>query len=255
MKEEIKVKVVVCLKQVPDTESFIKISPDQKKIDETGLTFIVNPFDEFALEEAIKMKEAGLAQSVSAVSMGPERAKEALRTAIALGIEDVRLYKTTETMDGLATAKILAEKIKTMNADLILMGKEAIDDGNMQVGPMLGELLDIPCITLVIKLQVQGNKVIAEREGENGPEVFETSTPCIITCQKGLNELRYPSIRGKMTAKSKVIPEEAVTCESGAVTISSISYPKARSGGRIVGEGAAAVPKLVQALHDEAKVI
>jgi electron transfer flavoprotein beta subunit len=250
------VKVLVCLKQVPDTEANIRIDSNSKGIDESGIKFVVNPYDEFAIEEGLKLKEAGLASSVIAIALGPDRAKEALKTAVAMGVDDVVLLKTENSLaDGLVTAKVLAIKIKDLGADLVLMGKEAIDDGNMQVGPMLSELLNFPCITVVTKLDVADNIVKAEREIEGGTEVLQTSTPCIITCQKGLNEPRFPSIRGVMMAKKKQVEEEPVTLENAKAVISELSYPPARGDSKIVGEGVDAVPELVRLLREEAKVI
>lgn len=249
-------KIAVCLKQVPDTEANIKIASDQKTIDESAIKFIVNPYDEYAIEEALKLKESQGAEAVIAISLGPDRAKDALRTAVAMGVDDVVLLKTSaNSSDALSTAKILAAKIKELGADMILLGKEAIDDGNMQVGPMLSELLNIPCITVVTKLEVNGNSVKAEREIEGGVEVLETTMPCIITCQKGLNEPRFPSIRGVMMAKKKQILEETVELEDAKLVVSSLTYPQARSEGKVVGEGAEAVSELIRLLREEAKVI
>jgi len=250
------VKIVVCLKQVPDTEAAIKIGGDQKSIDESSIKFIMNPYDEFAVEEALKIKESSGAESITAITLGPDRAKEALKTALAMGVDQVLHLKTAaDSMDGLATAKLLASTIQELGFDLILMGKEAIDDGNGQVGPMLSELLSVPCMTVVTKLTLDGNKVTAEREADGSIEVLEASLPAIITCQKGLNEPRYPSIRGVMMAKKKPIPEKAVEVSGNGLQIESLSYPPARPEGKIVGEGADAVPELVRLLHEEAKVI
>ena len=248
-------KIIVCLKQVPDTEASIKIGADQTSIAEESIKFVMNPYDEFAVEEAIKMKEAGKAESITAISIGPDRAKEALKSALAMGVDEALLLKTdNKGIDSLAVAKALSQKIKEIGFDFILMGKEAIDDGNSQTGPMLAELLDIPCITTVTKLDVS-DKVVAEREVEGGVQVLETSLPCIITCQKGLNEPRYPSIRGVMMAKKKQIPEENIESGDSVVNVISFTYPPARSGGKLVGEGVDAVPELVRLLREEAKVI
>jgi len=250
------VKIAVCLKQVPDTEANIKIASDQKSIDESGIKFIVNPYDEYAIEEALKLKESQVAESVIAITIGPDRAKDALRTAVAMGVDDVVLLKiSADSSNTLSTAKILAAKIKETGAEMVLLGKEAIDDGSMQVGPMLSELLNIPCITVVTKLEVDGTSVKAEREIEGGAELLETTIPCIITCQKGLNEPRFPSIRGVMMAKKKQISEEAVELDDAKLTVSALSYPQARSGSKVVGEGAEAVPELIRLLREEAKVI
>ncbi|HPG38272.1 MAG TPA: electron transfer flavoprotein subunit beta/FixA family protein [bacterium] len=249
-------KIIVCVKQVPDTEANIKIGADNKSIVEAGIKFIINPFDEFAIEEAIKIKEAGKAESVIAIGWGPERSQEVLRTAVAMGVDDVVLLKTDAvSIDSYTAAKILAAKIKTMSYDLILTGKETIDDGNMQIGPMLGELLNIPCVTLVTKLDVDGANLSAKREIEGGYEVVETACPAIVTCQKGLNEPRYPSIRGVMLAKKKVVAVEPAAAEADQITVTTMAYPAARSGGKVVGQGAEAVPALVKLLHEEARVL
>ncbi len=249
-------KILACIKQVPDTEANIKIGSDEKSIAEAGIKFIVNPFCEFALEESIKIKEAGKAENVTAISWGPERVKEALRTAVAMGVDDVlHLKYDAYSIDGFAAAKLLAEKIKTLDYDLILMGKETIDDGNMVLGPMLGELLGIPCVTVVTKLDVEDGSVTAEREIEGGTEVVQVSLPCIVTCQKGLNEPRYPSIRGVMMAKKKQIAEEAVSVDDDIIKIDTMSYPPARQDGKVVGEGPEAAGELVRLLREEAKVI
>ncbi len=249
-------KIAVCLKQVPDTEANIKIASNQKSIDESGIKFIVNPYDEFAIEEALKLKESRGAESVIAITLGPERAKDVLRTAVAMGVDDAILLKTAaDSDDALSTAKVLAAKIQEIGAEMIILGKEAIDDGSMQVGPMLSELLNIPCITVVTKLDVNGANIVAEREIDGGSEVLETTLPCIITCQKGLNEPRFPSIRGVMMAKKKQIPEETVEIDNAKLAVSSLAYPQSRSDGKIVGEGVEAVAELIRLLREEAKVI
>lgn len=248
--------ILVLIKQVPDTEASIKLGGDQKSIAETGIKFIINPYDEFAIEEALRIKEARGGGSIKVMSLGPERAKEALRTAIAMGADDAMLLKSDGALvDGLAIARVLASQIKAGAFDLVLMGKEAIDDGNMQVGPMLAELLAVPCVTVVTRLTVEDGRIVAEREGDSGLEVLAAPLPCVVTCQKGLNEPRYPSIRGVMLAKKKEIAEQAVAPDGSRISVLSLTPPAARTGGKIVGEGAAAVPELVSLLHNDAKVI
>ncbi len=248
--------ILVLIKQVPDTEATIKTGADSKTIAEAGIKFIINPYDEYALEEALRIKEARGAGHIKVIALGAERAKGALRGAAELGVDEVLLLKSDAvSLDGLAVARCLAETLRNQSFDLILMGKEAIDDGNMQVGPMLAELLDIPCLNVITKLTVSGEEIVAEREGDSGVEVLQTQLPAIVTCQKGLNEPRYPSIRGKMAAMKMVIAEQAVTLADDRVAVTAMQTPPARSGGKIVGEGAAAVPELVKLLHSESKVI
>lgn len=249
-------KILVLIKQVPDTEALIKPAADGKSIAETGIKYIINPYDEYALEEALRIKEANPGTTVRAVTLGPARCVEALRGAAALGADEVLLLRT-ESMpaDGLVTARALADALTGDSPDLILTGKEAIDDGNMQVGPMVAELLGLPCLTVVTRLTLSGGSLSAECETDAGTMVFQALLPALVTCQKGLNEPRYPSIRGKMAAMKMAIPEQPATLESGRLQITSLSLPPARSGGKMVGEGGAAVPELVRLLHDEARVL
>lgn len=248
-------RIIVCAKEVPDTEAYIRIGEDQKSINESNVTFIMNPYDEFAVEEALKIKD-GNGASTMAICIGSERANEVLRTAMAMGIDDaIRIKNGEMILDGLTIAKALASVLRVMEFDLLLLGKEAVDDGNMQVGPMLGELLDVPCVTVVTKLSVENDKVIAEREVEGGTEIIESSLPCIITAQKGLNEPRYPSLRGKMMAKKKIIDEREVSMEKQNIELLSMQYPPSRGEAKVVGEGVEAVPELVRLLREEAKVI
>ncbi len=249
-------KIVVCMKQVPDTEANIKIGSDQKSVVESGMTFIVNPFDEFAIEEALKKRQDGAAESIAVIAMGPERTKDALRSALELEVDEVlHLLTEEDCLDGLAVARVLSEQIKNRDYGLILMGKEAIDDGNMQVGPMIGELLGVPCITLATQIDVDGDKVTVKRTTDSGIEILECPLPCIVTCEKGLNEPRYPSIRGKMKAKKKEVPQQAVPLGTPRVEKMSLAYPQAREGGRVIGEGPGAVAELVRVLKEEAQVI
>jgi electron transfer flavoprotein beta subunit len=250
------VKILVFLKQVPDTEAAIKIGADQKSVAEAGLKFIINPYDEYALEEALRIKEAQPGSVVKAITLGPQRCVEALRAAAAMGADEVLLLQTANSgIDSLAAARAMAAALQGQSFDLILMGKESIDDGNMQTGPMLAELLDLPCITVVTKLTLAGSSLTAECEGDEGVSVFETALPAIITCQKGINEPRYPSIRGKMTAMKMAIPEQPALAIDEQIHITGLAHPPARSGGKVVGEGAAAVPELVRLLHSEAKAL
>lgn len=248
-------KVAVCVREVPDTETYIKIDASQKNIVESGVTFVMNPYDEYAVEEALKLQESADAETV-VICPGTERAEEVLRSAIAMGVQSaIRVNVSEPVWDGLATAKLLAETLKTTDFDLLILGKEVIDDGTQHLGPMLGELLDMPCISLITKLEVADGKVTAERETGEGVEVIEASTPCILTAQKGLNEPRYPSLRGKMTAKKAVIDVREGAAGEVRLEITGMEYPPARGEAKLVGEGVEAVPELVRLLREEAKVI
>ena len=247
--------VVVCIKDVPDTETYIKIGADQKSINEGGVIFILNPYDEYAVEEALKIQEAQGGE-VTALCVGSERADEILRSAVAMGVQKAaRVATDAPSADSLTTAKMMTAALKDMEYELILLGKETIDDGSMAVGPMLGELLGIPCITLATKVDVADGKVVIERELESGTEVIEASLPCVITAQKGLNEPRYPSLRGKMMAKKAVIDVKEVSVDAPQVEIVSMQNPPARGEAKVVGEGVEAVPELIRLLKEEAQAI
>ena len=248
-------KIIACIKEVPDTEASIQIGADKKTNNETHITYIMNPYDEYAVEAALKIQESNGGES-TAITMGGERANEALRYAVSMGVNNaIRLKSDKKIDDAFVMAKALSEALSEMEYDLILLGKETIDDGSHQLGPMIGEFLGCPCITSVTKLDVTDKKVSAERETAGGIEVFEADLPCIITAQKGLNEPRYPSLRGKMIAKKAVIDERDVTVEPARTEIISLSAPPARGESKVVGDGVEAVPELIRLLREEAKVI
>lgn len=247
--------ILVCIKQVPDTETRIKIGSDKKSIDPTDVNWILNPYDEYAVEEALRIKEKQGNTTVTVISVGPERNTAALRNALAMGADEAVLVKTDQVLDSLATAKALAAAIKEMPYDLILAGKQGVDDDNLQVGPMVAELLNIPCVTFVSELKLENGKATVKREVEGGMELVEAALPALFTAEKGLNEPRYPALRGIMMAKKKTIQEKQITIDSPKIQIVNIEYPPTRKGGKIVGQGVDAVPELVRLLREEAKAI
>lgn len=248
-------KIIVCVKRVPDSESRIAKTKDDLAVDTQGVKFVLNPYDEYAVEEALKLKEAAGDGSVTVMTLGGEESKETLRTALAMGVDQAVLLKGRPSVDGLGTAEKLAEAIKGREYDLVLFGKQAIDDDNLQVPAMVAELLDLPCATVVTELQVDGGAVTATREIEGGHEIVEFELPGLIAAQKGLNEPRYPSLKGIMQAKKKPLEEVDVGDAESRLEVIEVMYPPVRSAGQIVGEGADAVPELVRKLRDEAKVI
>jgi electron transfer flavoprotein beta subunit len=250
------VKIAVCIKRVPDTETKVRIGASGVAIDEAGVKFILNPYDEYAVEEALQRKEKAGAGEVVVISLGAEAAQETMRTALAMGCDRGVLLKADAIpADGLAVAKALAAELKDGGYDLVLFGKMAVDDYNHQVGIMVAELLGLPAVTAAVKLEIEGGKVVAERETEGGVEVLECALPAVITCDKGLNTPRYPALKGIMAAKKK--PIEAKPAALGAVrlAVSALALPPERKAGRIVGEGPDAVPELVRVLRQEAKVL
>ena len=248
-------KIIVCIKRVPDTEARIKIGSDGASIDNAGVKFVISPYDEFAMETALRIKEAKGAGEVIAISLGEAQSAEQLRSALAMGADRAILLKGQPTIDGSATAKALAEEIKTHSPDLVLCGMKAVDNDQQQVGVMLAEYLGMPAVSVVAELEVEENKVVAHREIEGGVEVVEVPTPAVITTTKGKHEPRYPSLKGIMAAKKKPLEEKDAQVPAARLKIRSLSAPAERAAGKIVGNGADAVPELVRLLKEEAKVL
>ena len=249
-------KIVVCLKQVPDSETRVRIAPDGRGIDPAGVTLGVNPYDEFAIEEALKQRDAAGAGEVIILALGSAGVATAIRTALAMGADrGVLLKADTSQADGRAVSEALAAQIRELAPDLILCGKQAIDDDGAQVGPRIADLLGMAGVSVVTKLEIAGGKARVEREIEGGIEVCECSLPAVITTQKGLNEPRYPSLKGIMSAKKKEISEHDVTLAASGLMTLSLSLPPARSAARIVGTGKEAIPELIRVLREEARVL
>jgi len=254
-------KILVCLKQTFDTEA--KITLSNGKIDRKGVSMIVNPYDEYAVEEALKIVEKDGGQ-VTVVSVGDQQAQDALRQALAMGANDAVLVDVGDKeLDEYSTATILAKAISGMEYDLVLGGFRAIDDGSAQVSGRVAEILNIPVVNVVTKLEVADGKATATREIEGGNEVIEVSLPAIITAQKGLNEPRYPSMKGIMKAKKKPLAKKTLadlglddSQVAPKVKAISFSLPEARQAGKIIpGEAAEAAAELAKLLREEAKVI
>jgi electron transfer flavoprotein beta subunit len=249
------VKSIVCIKRVPDTETRIKIADDRTSIESAGVKYVVNPYDEFAVEAALQQKESAGSGEVTVVTVGDASAAEQLRSALAMGADNAVLLKGEAVADGLATARALAAELKEREADLILFGMKAIDDDQQQVGPMVAELLGLPCVTVVAEFTVEDDKVVCHREVEGGVEVVEAPLPAVLTITKGKYEPRYASLKGIMAAKKKPLEEKAAQLGANRVKVRELSYPPERPEGRIVGEGVDAVADLVRLLREEAKAL
>ncbi len=247
--------IAVCIKQVPDTDARIKINEDKKSIDKSEINFILNPYDEFAVEEGLKLKEAQ-GGDVTIISLGPDQVTSTIRSALAMGANKAIHIKTELTpVDPMATAEALAQVLKEENFDIIFLGKQAIDDDNAQMGLLLSEKLGIPAINVITKFELNGDVVIADRQIEGGVEKTEAQLPCIVTAQRGLNEPRYASLKGIMAAKRIQIEEKSFDGPADKIEIVEINYPPQKPEGKIVGEGADAVPELIRLLKEEAKII
>ena len=245
-------EIVVCIKRTPDTEARLRLGSDAVSIDPGGVKFIVSPYDEFALEAALRTREASGEGSVTAVTMGDQSSAEQLRTALAMGADRAVLLQGVASLDGLATAKVLAAELGPASAPLILFGVKAVDDDQQQVGPMVATLLGRPCVTAVADFQIQGNRAVCHREVEGGVEVVEVDLPAVLTITKGVFEPRYASLKGIMAAKKKPLEEKAAAAVAPRLRVVRLEAPAERAAGRIVGEGPDAVPELVRLLREEA---
>jgi electron transfer flavoprotein beta subunit len=248
-------KIAVCIRRVPDTTSKIVIAASGTTIDEAGLKFVPNPYDEYAIEAAIALKEQAGGGETVIVGLGADSVQETLRTALAMGIDRAIHLQGAPSADGLENARVIAEQLRGGGYDLILFGKLAVDDYGQQTGAMVAELLELPCATAITKLAVSDGQAAVEREIEGGVEQASCALPAVLTCDKGLNNPRLPSLKGIMAAKKKPLDIVPVTVAGGGVTIVALALPPERAAGRIVGEGAAAVPALMQILTTDAKVI
>lgn len=259
---------IVCVKQVPDTETRIKVAADQRSIEETGINWVVNPFDEYAVEAALRLREAAGGGKVTVLCQGDDRALTALRTCLAMGADQAVLIKdlAAEGSDSLGVARLLAAAARTMDFDLILLGKMGVGADNHQVGPMLAELLGLPHVGTAVQLEVGDGQAVARRQVEGATEVFRSSLPAVITAEKGLNEPRYPSLKGIMAAKKKEIEvrdcralgiDPASVGRAGAKVVQTkLELPPARPAGRIIGgEPREAVRELLRLLREEVKAI
>ena len=249
-------KIAVCVKRVPDTEARIKIGADGKSIDEAGVKFVLNPYDEYAVEEALRLKEKAGAGEVAVIALGGDATQETIRTALAMGADRGVLLKAERMpLDPLVVASALAEELRPGGFDLILCGKQAVDDTSHAVGIMVAELLGVPSVAAVAKLEIADGKGTAEREIEGGVEVVTFSLPAVVTADKGLNEPRYPALKGIMAAKKKPLEVKPAALAPAGLDVIELAYPPERQAGRIIGEGADAVPALIDALRTEAKVL
>lgn len=260
--------IVVLVKQVPDTESLVQIAADGLSIKKDDIKWVMNPYDELAVEEALRIKEAK-GGTVTILSVGGQKAQETIRTALAMGADKGLLINdpAAEGGDALATAKILAVALKNQPFDLIIAGQRAVDEDNYQVGAAVAELLGVPHVSLVVKAELLDGKIRCHRIVEGGTVVVEAPLPALFTTQRGLNDPRYASLPGIMKAKKKPLEVKtlaelgidpgAVGAAGRKVVLKALRLPPQRKAVRMITgdtpETMAA--ELVRALHDEAKLI
>ncbi|WP_458412283.1 electron transfer flavoprotein subunit beta/FixA family protein [Schinkia sp. CFF1] len=255
--------IYVLMKRTFDTEE--KIAINNGKIAEDGAEFIINPYDEYALEEAIQLKDKHGGE-VTVVTIGNEDSEKELRTALAMGADKavlINIEDDVENGDQYTTARVLTQYFKDKEFDIILGGNVAIDGGSGQVGPRLADALDINYVTTITKLDIDGNKATIVRDVEGDNEVIETTLPLLVTAQQGLNEPRYPSLPGIMKAKKKPLEElelddldlEEDDVEAKTKTLEIYLPPKKEGGKILAGEMGEQAKELVKLLQTEAKVI
>lgn len=253
--------ILVCLKQTFDTEE--RITVENGKVKEDGVKFVINPYDEYAVEEAIRLKEE-LGGEVTVATIGPERAEEALRTALAMGADEAVLVDDPAAFgDSFTAAKVLAKVAGRKQYDLIIAGNQAVDDGAGQVAVRLAEELDIPHISTLTQLVIEGDQATGHRDAEGDEEIVTATLPVLVTAQQGLNDPRYPSLIGIRKAGKK--PLEHLTIADLGLSETDVAprtevletyLPKPKESGKVLqGEFPDQVKELVQALHSVDKVV
>ncbi len=244
--------ILVCISQVPDTTAKIVINSAGNAVDPAGIKFILNPYDEYAIEEGLRLREK-FTGTVTAVTVGGDSAKEILRTALAMGVDKAVIIKNAEKSDSFSVAKNIADYATTLNPDVILLGRQSIDYDSFQMSGTLGELMNMASVSMVSKLEITGTDVAMERDIEGGKESVQTSLPCVIGVQKGLNEPRYPKLPDIMKAKSKPIEEVTPSSQETRVQTITMDIPASKRVGKILGDTDADIAEFVRLLHEDAK--
>lgn len=233
-----------------------RIGADGTSLDDSGLKYDINDFDAWAVEAALQLKEKAGQGEVVILSLGPDAAAETIRKALSMGADrGIHLKTDRIPFDGFAIASALVSELKDGGYDLIFFGKMSPDSSNGVVGPIVAELLGLPCVTAISKLDIADGKGTAKRELEGAQEIVEFPLPAVLTVDEGLNTARYPSLKGIMAAKKKPLDVKPATLGENKVTVQKLELPPERAAGRIIGEGSAAVPDLIKALQTEAKVL
>lgn len=254
-------KILVMVKQVPDTATKVRISADKRAIQTDGIKWVINPYDEFAIEECLRLREKHGGEVV-VVSMGPTRVEEAIRQALAMGADRAIYVAADGEYDSQVAARALARVAKDEGYDLIVTGKQAVDDDQAQVGPLVAVELGLPQVTVVLKLEIdsEAGQVRAERELEGATETVELRLPAVLTAQRGLNEPRYPTLPNIMKAKKKevkTIPLDTLGVDVVPwVRVVELTLPAERPEAKILtGEPDETARELARLLHEEAKVL
>jgi electron transfer flavoprotein beta subunit len=249
-------KIAVCIKRVPEMELRFSIAADRKSLDPSGLKYEMSDFDGYALEVALRLAEQRSGGDVVLVTVGPDGVQEILRKGLAMGAASaVQLKADHVPVDGLAVAQALAAELKDGGYDLVLFGRMATDTASGTVGPMVAELLGLPCVTAVSHLDLGDGRGTARRDLEGAAETVEFPLPAVLTIDEGIARPRLATLKGIMAAKKKPLEVKPAQLGEARLTVESMALPPERTGGRFVGEGSDAVPELVRLLRTEAKVL
>jgi electron transfer flavoprotein beta subunit len=249
-------KIAVCIKRVPDMEMRLSIAVDRKSLEQGGAKYEMGDFDGYALEVGLRLVEKHGPGEVVIYSIGPDGVQETLRKGLAMGASRAVQLKAEEVpFDGLAIAQALAAELQDGGYDLILFGRMATDTANGTVGPMTAELLGLPCVTSISQLEIANGHGTARRDLEGAAETTQFPLPAVLTIDEGIARPRLASLKGIMAAKKKPLEVKPAQLGEPRLVVESMSLPPDRPPGRIIGEGADAVPELLRLLQTEAKVL
>ena len=248
--------IAVFIKRVPDTETKVRLTPDGKRLDLSAAQWIMAPYDEMAVEKALQLRDAGGGGSVTVVTAGPVEASKELRTALAMGADKaIHVVSPLGAGDALATARALAEAVRGLKFDLYLCGKQATDEDDAAVGPMIATLLDVPCVAFVTSIEIATGKATVRREIDGEVEVLEVDLPAMLTAQKGLADARLPGLKGIMAAKKKPMEERSLSAGWSLTEVRSLSLPPARAACKKLPATAEGIRSLLQTLRSERGVL
>ncbi len=253
-------KIFCLIKQVPDTEVQPRVNQDETDIDRDNIKYVINPYDEFAIQEANRLKQEHPDSEVIVLTLGEGKSKERMRTALAMGCDKGVLIKgeNVSQLNPITIAQELSEYLKDKEFDIIFTGKKAVDHDFGIVGPAVASFLDIPVVTAIhsFDLDIDSRKVICKREGHKGEEVVETSLPAVFTCEKGLNQPKYPSLPSIMKAKKKVIEEIPCSNQASQSRTLKLTVPKVQREGAIIqGDTESQVQEVIQLMKEKVKIL
>ena len=248
--------ITVFAKRVPDTETKVKVAADGKSLDLSAAQWIMAPYDEIAVEKALQLRDAAGGGAVPVVTAGPAEAGKELRTALAMGADSaIHVVAPAGAGDAATTARVLADAVRGTKYDVLFCGKQATDEDDAAVGPMIAALLDVPCVAFVTSIEVAAGKATVKREIDGEVEVLEVTLPALFTAQKGLAEARLPGLKGIMAAKKKPLVEKPLSGAASATEVRALATPAARAACVKIPATADGIKTLLNALRSERGVL